>query len=132
MVSDASATKSDTPPLRVLVVEDYPDLAAATSDFLQAEGLDVRTALSGRDALELASVFEPQLVLCDLNLPDMSGFDVARALRSNASTQQTYFVVLTAMGGMNASQSGVDAFLAKPLTTEAVRALLRTVASKRP
>jgi len=58
--------------LRVLLVEDHPDWAAAMGEFLRSEGLEVQPALSGSEALDVAAAFRPQLILCDLNLPDMN------------------------------------------------------------
>lgn len=116
------------PSVRALLVEDDPDLAEVTAEFLSQEGLVVRTALSGREALEIASAFGPQLVLCDLNLPDTNGVELARKLRSSASTSRSYIVILTAMGGMTAHELDVDAFISKPITTEAVRTLVEKLA----
>ena len=113
--------------LRVLLVEDDPDLAEATAEFLRLEALDVRIAASGRDALETATGFQPQLVLCDLNLPDMTGLELVRSLRSNPSTKGTYIAILTAMrerdltGRLEAGEQQADAFISKPLTFDAVR-----------
>jgi len=59
--------------VRVLLVEDHAELAELTAQMLCSEGLDVRVAGSGREALDSASKFRPQLVLCDLHLPDISG-----------------------------------------------------------
>jgi len=115
--------------LRVLLIEDEPDLADVTAEFLRADGLDVQTALSGREALDVAPAFRPQLVLCDLNLPDMTGMDVIRGLRSNPSTEETSVAILTAMpetGRAHQSEAdtlGVDAFISKPITIDAIRAL---------
>ena len=118
-------SNSNAAALRVLLVEDYPDLAAATADFLEAEGLEVRTVMLGREAVELASVFQPQLVLCDLNLPDISGLDVVDELRSNPATEQTYAVILTAVGRAFVKPANVDAFVEKPLTIESIHALVK-------
>jgi CheY-like chemotaxis protein len=120
-------------PVRVLLVEDHPDLAAVTAEFLAAKGLNVRTALSGRDALDTASVFQPELVLCDLNLPDMSGLNVADELRSNPLTRRAYVVIVSASAGLeaDAARFGVDAFAVKPLTSEVVRTLVNAAASAR-
>jgi CheY-like chemotaxis protein len=126
-MSHAEPAPADSSPLRVLLVEDDPDLAEATAEFLKLEGLDVQIAVSGRDALDAASVFHPQLVLCDLNLPDMSGLDVVRELRSNPSTQKTYVVILTAMRAP-AEQPGVDAFISKPITIDAIQELKEKLA----
>jgi CheY-like chemotaxis protein len=117
------------PPLRVLLVEDDPDLAEATAEFLRLEALDVRIAASGRDALESAAAFHPQLVLCDLKLPDMPGLDLVRRLRSDPSTAGIYIAILTALrekdltGRPEAGEQQADAFISKPLTFDAVRRL---------
>lgn len=124
-----NAMNSNASPMRVLLVEDYPDLAAATADFLEAEGFDVRTALSGRDALDVAPGFRPELVLCDLNLPDMSGVDVVHQLRSNPATQRTYAVILTAIGAGFTKPADVDAFVAKPLTIDSIQSLVKAARS---
>jgi CheY-like chemotaxis protein len=122
---------TDTPPpLRVLLVEDYPELAEATAALLMREGLDVRTALSGNEALQTASTFQPQLILCDLKLPDMTGLEVASRLRSNPATERTYVVLLTAFRReelshqIDSGQPRIDAILSKPLTLEAIRTLV--------
>jgi two-component system alkaline phosphatase synthesis response regulator PhoP len=123
---------SNAAALRVLLVEDYPDLAAATADFLEAEGLDVRTAVSGREAVEVALAFQPQLVLCDLNLPDISGLEVVDQLRSNPATQRTYAVILTAAGRAFVKPAKVDAFVEKPLTIESIQALMKAASDAHP
>src|SRR5689334_24566122 len=86
-------------PLRVLLIEDHPDLAAATAEFLRMEGLDVQIACSGQEALALAVTIAPHIVLCDMHLPDMSGVEVVHRLRSHPSTVRSYLVILTAMSG---------------------------------
>ena len=117
--------------LRALLVEDHAGLATATSNLLRSEGLEVRTAFTGREALEAAPNFRPQLVLCDMNLPDMKGLAVIRSLRSIPSTRDTHAVILTAISETEiraykgaAKGLGVDAFMSKPITVEAVRALV--------
>src|SRR5215471_16479243 len=124
MTDDALDVNPVGLPLRVLLIEDHPDLAAATAAFLEAEGLDVRTALSGHEGLAITATFQPQLLLCDLNLPDMSGLDVVRELRSTPSTQRTYIVMLTGIAGMDATQLQVDRCMVKPITTDAIATLV--------
>jgi two-component system alkaline phosphatase synthesis response regulator PhoP len=124
-------------PLRVLLVEDDPDLAEATAEFLRLEALDVRVAASGRDALESAAAFQPQLVLCDLHLPDMPGLDLVRRLRTDPSTAGTYIAILTALRERDltdrpeAGEQHADAFISKPLTFDAVRRLKEILVSGR-
>jgi len=116
-------------PVRVLLVEDYLDLAEATAEFLMLEGFDVRIATSGAQALKMAPAWRPQLLLCDLNLPDISGLDVIRTLQSSPATERPYAVILTAMatGALSAGLPGVDAIVSKPLTLEAIRTLKEKV-----
>jgi PAS domain S-box-containing protein len=116
---------------RVLLVEDHAELAAMTAEVLRQEGLEVRTALSGREALEAASDFRPQLILCDLHLPDMPGEDLVRELRANPGTKRSRVVIVTALHESDVSmlrrrakQMTVDRFVSKPLTVEKIRTLL--------
>jgi PAS domain S-box-containing protein len=120
--------------LRVLLIEDHSGLLEMTAAMLRSEGLEVRTALSGREGLEAAADFKPELTLCDLNLPDMNGKEVIRSLRSNPLTRHTYAVVLTAMskgelreGNREAARMGIDEFMPKPLRSEAIATLLTNV-----
>lgn len=117
--------------LRVLLIDDQAAVSAATAELLNREGFEVRTALSGKKGLEFASDFRPQLILCDLNLPDMSGQDLIHRLRSNAVTRHAYSVILTALSEMEiralndeAKQMGVDEFIRKPLTRDVVHSLV--------
>jgi len=76
-------------------------------------------------------------VLCDLNLPDMTGLELVRSLRSNPSTEGTYIAILTAMrerdltGRPEAGEQQADAFISKPLTFDAVRRLVEILDSGR-
>ena len=117
-------------PLRVLLVEDYADLAEAEAEFLRAEGLDVRTALSGSEALEIAPEFQPDLLLCDIYLPDMTGLDVVHRLRSHPLTERTYTVILTAMAGVAKQPGGADVVIFKPITAKAIRTLVEASREK--
>src|SRR6476646_4728790 len=86
---------------RVLLVEDYAPLAEATAELLRDAGLTVRIAASGKEALRVAIAFRPEIVLFDLSLPDMSGLDVARALRSNPDTKDALLAMHTAMSDID-------------------------------
>jgi CheY-like chemotaxis protein len=117
--------------LRVLLIDDHAALSAAMAELFNREGLEVRTALSGEEGLQFASDFRPQLILCDLNLPDLSGQEVIRRVRSNPATRQAYSVILTALSEADirtfndeAQTMGVDEFIRKPLTREGVHFLV--------
>jgi PAS domain S-box-containing protein len=122
---------SETPRMRVLLIDDHAALSAVTAELLNREGFEVRTALSGEKGIELAKDFRPQLILCDLNLPDTNGQEVIRKLRSNSATRHAYSVILTALSEADilelngeAQRMGVDKFIRKPLTREGVHSLM--------
>jgi len=115
---------------RLLLVEDHAALAEATADFLQNAGLEVRIAASGEQALETAAAFHPDIILCDLRLPDMSGIELARALRATASAKHALIALHSAISEVdlrtlqNQSNVGIDSFISKPLTEEKLKTLL--------
>lgn len=118
--------------VRLLLVEDHAILAEVTADFLRGAGLDVRVAETGDEALTLAVEFRPDIVLCDLNLPDMSGIDIARALRKDPATKNILFVIHTALMETEFEDVGardVDLFLSKPMDKEKLEKLLRLKAA---
>ena len=116
---------------RVLLVEDNADAAEVTALFIGASGLEVLIASSGQDALEMAGTFHPEIVLCDLTLPDMSGFDVLQAMRSQESVKDPLLVIFSARSERDlgllertVDPSAVDVFLSKPITRESLDMLL--------
>lgn len=100
----------------MLVVDDTEDAAEALRFALSLRGLIVEIAYDGRSALELAGRLLPDVVLCDINLPDMDGYAVARALRSGSRD-----LTLIALSGYRRPQdverarsAGFDHYIAKP------------------
>jgi len=83
---------------RVLVVEDEPDLRELLSFNLQSNGYSVETAESGAVAIARLEAFAPDVVLLDLMLPDMSGTEICRRIRSSADGRQPVVIMLTAKG----------------------------------
>jgi CheY-like chemotaxis protein len=115
---------------RVLVVDDNVDAAKVTQMFLQARGHQVRCAFDGLSALGLAQEFKPQLVLLDIAMPEVDGYEVLRRLREQAGAVQPVVAALTGYGSKEAmehmKQLGLDHYLVKPV---APRALLALIAS---
>jgi CheY-like chemotaxis protein len=112
---------------RVLLVEDHDGLAEVTREFLQSEGFEVRLALSGREALAAATAFQPDIVLCDLHLSDMDGFDALSALRRNPAMGHFLPVIHTASWmppGHQIEAPEAHLFLPKPIDNEKI-AMLR-------
>ena len=103
---------------------------------MRNKGLDVRIASTGREALETAAVFHPEIVLSDLMLPDMSGLDVARALRATPGAKDALIAMISAMTESDLGPltgqvgSAVNLFLSKPITEEKLDTLLSGLKSQ--
>jgi two-component system CheB/CheR fusion protein len=114
-------------PLRVLVVDDSPDFCYSTSLLLRLWGHDVTVASDGAAALELASSYRPDVVLLDLGLPYMDGYEVARRLRS-MDVPPPFLVSLSGYGNeeytRRARDVGCDVCLVKPADPDALQQLL--------
>jgi CheY-like chemotaxis protein len=122
---------------RVLLIEDHAELAEATAEFMRSKGLEVLIASTGDSGLEMAERFQPEIVLCDLSLPDMTGLDVARALRAIPGAKEALIAVHTAFGERDIRtferQPGgfVNVFVSKPLTSEKLDAILSQLNARR-
>ena len=117
-------------PARVLVIDDEPQIRRALRSILHARRYEVRLAENGRDGLEAAVDETPDLVVLDLSLPDMSGFDVARELRSWYEGPILVLSVRDADADKIAAlDQGADDYLTKPFSAgeflARIRALLR-------
>ena len=102
----------------ILIVDDYPDALDVWEIYLSAEGFRVLTAATGQQALSAATGNIPDLVVMDLDLPDVSGFEVARELRSRATTRHIPMIAATGYSHVaqqdKARQSGFDSIIVKP------------------
>jgi len=120
--------ESPMPKFRILVVDDYADAAESLMMLLKMEGHDVETADCGMKAIEQAQVFHPQVVLLDIGLPDLDGYEVAKRLRALPETQDALLIALTGYGqaeDIERSQSaGFNHHLLKPLDFEKLSVLL--------
>jgi two-component system phosphate regulon response regulator PhoB len=120
---------------RVLVVEDEPDIVALVAYHLAKAGYRVSTAATGTDALDLARQECPALVVLDLMLPGLSGFDVLEQLRADESTRDIAVLMLTARreepDRIRGLSLGADDYLTKPFSPQElvlrVAAILRRV-----
>src|SRR5262245_29309523 len=84
--------------LRILVVDDLVDAATTLARLLRLMTCDVQTAHDGRAALETAIEFAPEIVLLDLGLPGLDGYEVARALRAHPATSRSHIIALSGYG----------------------------------
>jgi CheY-like chemotaxis protein len=94
-------------------------------------GADVRIARDGREALEAFAEFQPRVVLLDIGMPEMNGYEVARAIRSRFPSATTTLVALTGWGQEDdrrrAREAGFDHHLVKPAELEALQAMLASL-----
>jgi two-component system cell cycle response regulator DivK len=123
------STKSDKP--RVLLVDDYPDAREMYSEYLEFSGFDVVPASNGMEALERALDAAPDIILMDLSLPVMDGWEATRRLKGDPRTASIPVVALTghALQGISegARKAGCDAFITKPCLPEDLVVEIRRV-----
>jgi PAS domain S-box-containing protein len=128
--SQARAAPAQAPgrPRRVLVVDDNQDAAQALRLLLQGEGHDVKVALDGSAGLVMAREYRPEIVLLDIGLPKMNGYEIARLIRDDPTLKGTTLVAVTGYGQMHdrarASASGFDHHMVKPVDFEVLQRLL--------
>jgi two-component system cell cycle response regulator DivK len=102
----------------ILVVEDFEDAREMYRDYLEFSGFRVETARDGREAIEKAQALDPDLILMDLSLPGVDGWEATRLLKSDPATRHLLIVALSAHAlaaeGERARAAGCDGFIAKP------------------
>jgi CheY-like chemotaxis protein len=127
LAAEAARERAPAPPppgtdaaqrVRVLVVEDNRDVAESLRDLVEAFGHEVQVARSGDAALSQARTSPPDVVLCDIGLPGMNGYDLARAFRSDPALRHARLVAVTgyaqAEDRREAAEAGFDRHVGKP------------------
>jgi CheY-like chemotaxis protein len=113
---------------RVLVVDDNPDIRESTSMMLSLIDHETRVAGSGEEALQLAIKFQPTVILLDIGLPDLSGYEVARRLRETGEFAATRIIAIsgydTPEARDRAAEAGFDHHLSKPVPLQELENLL--------
>jgi CheY-like chemotaxis protein len=121
---------AETRALRVLVVDDNEDAARALATLVGLWGYEARAVLSGAAALTEAVEFRPDVVLCDLSMPEVDGCRVAEGLRRHAAHAGTLLVAVSAYGDeghrQRAAYAGFHAHLVKPVEADGLHRLLRS------
>lgn len=131
--------ESETNPPRVLIADDMPDTVELFEIYLADTGYELRSAADGEQTLRLVQEWKPDLVLLDIMMPKISGFEVCKRLRANPATRDTAVLMLTALDQPSdidrAVEAGTDDFLTKPINKNElllrVRAVLRSRQNKR-
>jgi DNA-binding response OmpR family regulator len=115
---------------RILVVEDAPDISSLLKIYFTSQGYEVLTAMRGQAALEICRKTPPNLALLDVNLPDMEGYDIGRALRASPRTRHIPIIFLTARGERKDRLTGLGEvqaqyYIVKPFDIEEVHTIIK-------
>ncbi len=120
--------------LRVLVVDDHIDLVDSLATVIEHFGHQAQTAATGEQALAQMEAWCPDLVLVDVGLPDMTGYEVARQARLHLWGQAMTLIAMTGWGGIEDEKRslavGFDQHILKPLDLDRLRALLDSVRAR--
>jgi signal transduction histidine kinase/DNA-binding response OmpR family regulator len=123
-----AATRESPAGRRVLVVDDNADAADSIAVLLRMEGHEVKTVYDGPQALASSQVFAPSVVVLDVGLPGMNGYEVARRLREMPETRRALFIALTGYGQKEdrslAAAAGFDHHFIKPADPRAIHAII--------
>jgi two-component system, cell cycle response regulator len=115
--------------MKILIIDDSPDALAVAKARLAHEGHDILFAGGGKEGLEVVDRENPDLVLLDVDMPDMTGFEVCRRLKENAATCMTPVIFLSGSGGIDDKVKGLDLgavdFVTKPFDAFELRARVR-------
>jgi len=117
---------------KILIAEDEPNIVLSLEFLLKGAGYEVAVARDGSEALKLTGTLRPDLIVLDVMLPSVNGFEVCRRIRGNRETEDTRILILTARGRESEVEKGMaagaNAFLTKPFATkELVRAVAELV-----
>ena len=130
-MSDLAAGHATQGAFRVLVVDDDPDMAGFLARLLVQQGMKADIVADGREALSKIAGDPPDLVLLDVMMPTMSGFDICRRLKNNEATALIPIVLVTALEDQDSRvrgiEAGADDFLSKPVRREELLARVKTL-----
>ena len=114
---------------RILVVEDQEDNRRILRDLLTSVGYEVVEAVSGEDGVRMAETQAPDLILMDIQLPGLDGYEATRRIKANAVLRQSPIIAVTsyALSGDDATafEAGCDAYVSKPFSPRALLAKIR-------
>ncbi|TMA25648.1 MAG: response regulator [Deltaproteobacteria bacterium] len=120
----------------ILVVDDNATNAKLIFFLLKKRGYDVRCAASGEETLALLKEFRPALILMDIQMPGMDGFELSRRLKADPATRDIILIAVTAyaMKGdeQRVREAGCDGYLAKPIDTRALPGVIASYLARTP
>lgn len=107
---------------KILIVDDEPHILVALEFLISQQGYQVKKARNGRNALEILATFTPNLAVLDVMMPEMDGFELAKAIRSQEALSDTTIIFLTAKGTQEdrfkGYATGAEVYITKPFDNE--------------
>ncbi len=117
---------------RILVIEDQEDTRRIMRDLLTSAGYEMIEAITGEEGVTLAETHHPNLILMDIQLPDLDGYEVTRRIKANPALSRIPIIAVTsyALSGdeVKAREAGCDAYVTKPFSPRALLAKIREYA----
>jgi PAS domain S-box-containing protein len=119
--------------IKILVVDDNPHMLKGLTRLFRINGFEVIEAANGRQAIDMAGEHQPDLILLDVNLPDINGIKVCRRLKSEPATSKIFIVHLSAMHTNSSSQvegleAGADGYIVQPISNQELLARIQSLA----
>ena len=113
---------------RILIVDDYEDTANLFAKLLTRHGYDVQTLACAREVMQVAEAFKPNVILCDIGMPDLDGYQVARSVKAHPELRSIPLVAVTGYGResdrRSALEAGFDLHLTKPVDVNLLRSIV--------
>src|SRR3954447_8533160 len=127
---DSIAAAGDSRPPRILIIDDTPTNIKVLESVLKTQGYQLISASNGQEGLDRAMMAQPDLVLLDILMPGIDGYEVCSRLRANPSTENLPVVMITASGEqqrVRALEVGADDFIQKPFNQAELLARVRSL-----
>jgi CheY-like chemotaxis protein len=129
------ATSHDATPV-ILLVEDSEDTALVVSDYLAFVGMDVISAVNGLEAVTKAGTASPDLILMDIQMPQMDGLEAIRRIRSSGGEKRVPIIAVTALAmpgdRERCMEAGADGYMSKPLSLQELVTTIRSMLDNGP
>jgi CheY-like chemotaxis protein len=119
---------------KVLIVDDSEGFRRLNAELLKMDGHQVLMARNGRETLELVRAEHPDILLLDIMLPGLDGYQVCRQVKSDPAMQETIVIMVTALSEdarFRSLQAGADEHVAKPISARAMREMVRSFAERK-
>jgi two-component system cell cycle response regulator len=119
---------------KVLIVDDNESFRRLNAEFIKMDGHEVLTARNGRETLDLVRREHPDILLLDIMMPGIDGYEICRKIKSDKSTQDTTVVMVTALPPnerFKSFQAGADEHITKPIQSRQLRDLIRRLVARK-